>query len=147
MKYFAKGLSFATIILAAALGTGSETPCAHPTAIVREFAVSAPVVTHASWYGPGFFGRHTSSGKIYAESDLLVANRTIPFGTKLKVTNLRNHRSIVVAVEDRGPYFHPRRGLDLSYSAAKQLDMISAGVVPVSYSQLTPKYREGGLVQ
>lgn len=147
MRYLEKGLSFAVIFFTTALGVGDKRPCAHPPVIVREYALSTPVITHASWYGPGFFGRPTSCGKIYDKSDLLAASRTYPFGTKLKVVNLRNHHSVVVTVEDRGPYFHPKRRLDLSYAAAKKLDMISAGVVPVSFSTLTPKYRKGVLIQ
>ena len=76
----------------------------------------------------------TAGGKRYNKNGVFVATHELfPFGTRLKVTNLHNHRSIVVSVEDRKPY-HSKRMLDLSYEAAKRLDMLSAGVVLVSYS-------------
>ncbi len=95
-------------------------------------------VTHATWYAGKFIGRLTAGGKRYDKNAVFVATHEhYPFGTRLKITNLRNHRSIVVPVEDREPYHpkHPGRVLDLSYEAAKRLDMLSTGVVLVSYSK------------
>lgn len=119
-------------MLLISLGARNESP--HDA---TSSAVSAPAehhITHASWYGPGFFGHVTKSGRLFTKEDLLVAHRTYPIGTKLVVTNLQNHLSIVVSVEDRGPYHHPGRDLDLLYAAAKQLGMINQGVVLVSYT-------------
>jgi rare lipoprotein A len=73
---------------------------------------------------------------------MFVAHRTYPFGTKLKITNLHNQRSIVATVEDRGPYVGPGRDLDLSYAAAQQLGMIAKGVALVSYSKIAPSHAE-----
>jgi rare lipoprotein A len=83
----------------------------------------------ASWYGKKFHGRKTASGKRFNMYGMYAAHRTLPFGTLLRVRNLRNGRSVVVEVIDRGPYVKGRH-LDLSYGAAKKLGMIGAGVVP-----------------
>ena len=91
---------------------------------------SGQKVVRASWYR--LFGRRLASGKWYDRNAVFAAHREYPFGTKLCVTNLRNHRTIILPVEDRGPYVSGR-SLDLSYEAAKQLGMIDAGTVLVSY--------------
>lgn len=74
----------------------------------------------ASWYGPGFHGKKTASGEEYNMHELTAAHKTLPFGTKLKVTNVDNGKTIVVRINDRGPYIKGRI-LDLSFAAAKQL--------------------------
>lgn len=84
----------------------------------------------ASWYGPGFHGRLTANGEIFDENKLTAAHKELAFGTKVKVTNLRNGKSIVVKINDRGPYINGRH-LDLSRGAARKIDMIDAGVVDV----------------
>ena len=85
----------------------------------------------ASWYGPEVrSGSPTASGERYRASDYTAAHRTLRFGTRLIVENLRNHRRTVVRVNDRGPYTRGRI-LDVSAAAARALDMIEAGVVPV----------------
>ena len=84
----------------------------------------------ASWYGPGFHGRRTSSGETYNQYDLTAAHRTLPLGTWAVVTNLDNGRSVRVWVNDRGPYV-VGRVIDLSYGAAHELGMIESGTVPV----------------
>lgn len=135
-----KGLSLVILSFLVLLGGKSERP--HATqALVTRPAVAAPAprhLTHATWYGPGFFGNTTADGKVYVQNAVFVAHRTYPFGTKLSVTNLRNHRNIVVTVEDRGPYYYPGRDLDLSYAAAQKLGMLKDGVVLVSYSKAPP---------
>lgn len=95
----------------------------------------AELVGRASWYGPGFFGHKRSDGKPYLASEVFVAHRSYPLGTVLRITNLRNHRTVIAPVEDRGPY---KRGrvLDLSYEAARELDMVKAGIVFVSYDEV-----------
>lgn len=84
----------------------------------------------ASWYGPGFAGRKTACGERYEPSGMTAAHRTLPFGTAVKVTNLDNDRSIVVRINDRGPYVH-RRLIDLSQGAAKKLGVIGTGTARV----------------
>lgn len=85
----------------------------------------------ASYYGNKFHGRMMSSGLRYHRDSMFCAHRSYPFGTLLKVTNLKNNKSVVVKVMDRGPYGHGRI-IDLSYAAAKEIDMLRAGVVAVS---------------
>ncbi len=74
-------------------------------------------IGRASWYGGGFQGRETASGENYNMTDLTCAHRSLPLGTLVRVTNLVNHKSVVVRVNDRGPYI-ASRVIDLSYSAA-----------------------------
>jgi rare lipoprotein A len=82
----------------------------------------------ASWYGHPYHGRRTSSGEIYNMHDLTAAHRTLPFGTRVKVHNLNNGRSVTVRINDRGP-FVAGRIIDLSYAAAKAIGM--SGLAPV----------------
>lgn len=84
----------------------------------------------ASWYGPNFHGRKTSNGERYDQEGMTAAHRTLPFGTKLLVTNRSTGKSCVVKVNDRGP-FVDNRVIDLSKGAAKQLNMVSSGVAMV----------------
>lgn len=84
----------------------------------------------ASWYGPDFHGRATSSREIYDMYDLTAAHKTLPFGTMVVVTNLENGKSVTVRINDRGPFVKGRI-IDLSYAAAKAIDMVGPGVVPV----------------
>lgn len=85
----------------------------------------------ASWYGPGFHGRKTASGEIYDMHAMTAAHKRLPLGTKVKVTNLDNGKSVVVRINDRGP-FHGNRILDLSKAAAGEIGAIEKGVAPVS---------------
>lgn len=89
----------------------------------------------ASWYGPGFQGRRTASGERFNQRDFTAAHRTLPFGTKVQVTNLMNGKTVVVRINDRGPYGKGRI-IDLSKAAAKEIDMIHKGVVPVEITVL-----------
>ncbi len=84
----------------------------------------------ASFYGAEFAGRPTASGELYDPAALTAAHRSLAFGTRVRVTNLRNGRSVVVRINDRGPH-HPERILDLSEAAARALDMLREGVVEV----------------
>ena len=85
----------------------------------------------ASWYGPGFAGRRTANGEIFDPSQLTAAHKTLPFGTRVRVTNLNNGRSTLVRINDRGP-FKPGRIIDLSRAAAEQIGMIGSGTAPVT---------------
>ncbi len=84
----------------------------------------------ASWYGPGFHGKLTASGEPYNMFAFTCAHNTYPMGTKVRVTNLDNKKSVVVTVNDRGP-FAKNRIIDLSYAAAKKLGMIGPGTARV----------------
>lgn len=84
----------------------------------------------ASWYGPGFAGKPTASGERFRPCKRTAAHKTLPFGTRVKVTNLSNGRTVVVRINDRGPFVEGRI-IDLSKAAARQLGMLQAGVVRV----------------
>jgi rare lipoprotein A len=85
----------------------------------------------ASYYGPGFHGRRTANGETFNMHAMTAAHRTLPFGTKLKVTNLSNGKSTIVRVNDRGPYVG-NRVIDLSVAAAKQIGSTSSGTARVN---------------
>ncbi|MGH8494798.1 MAG: septal ring lytic transglycosylase RlpA family protein [Gammaproteobacteria bacterium] len=91
----------------------------------------------ASWYGEKFHGVSTASGVPYDMYAMTAAHRTLPLPTWAKVTNLRNGLSVVVKINDRGPFAHNRL-IDLSYSAAKRLDMIADGTTMVEIEALEP---------
>jgi rare lipoprotein A len=84
----------------------------------------------ASWYGPGFFGNRTANGEIYRPGTLTAAHRTLPFGTRVRVTNLNNGRTTVVRINDRGP-FVGNRVIDLGHGAAQEVGLVSSGLAPV----------------
>ncbi len=88
---------------------------------------------HASWYGPGFHRRKTASGETFNTNDLTAAHRTLPFGTKVKVVNKKTGKSVVVRINDRGPYAHGRV-IDLSKASAQAIGI--SGVASVSLAQL-----------
>ena len=105
--------------------------------------VNASVTTYsrikrgmASWYGSVLQGHLTASGRRFNMYEMTAAHRDLPFGSKVKVTNMRNHRSVIVTITDRGELF-PERVIDLSYAAAKQLEMIKSGVDPVTLEVMT----------
>ncbi len=89
----------------------------------------------ASWYGPGFQGRATASGQIYNMYDMTAASKTLPLKGYAYVTDIQNHRSVEVYVNDRGPYVGGRI-IDLSYAAAKALNMIGPGTALVRIQYL-----------
>lgn len=84
----------------------------------------------ASYYGDEFHGRTTANGEIYDRTKISAAHKTLAFGTMVKVKNLTNNREVVVRINDRGPFVSGRI-IDLSFAAAKDLDMLKAGVVDV----------------
>jgi len=102
--------------------------CARPPA--QPARVGGVEVGLASWYGPDFHGRRTSSGEIYDMYQLTAAHRELPLGTWIMVANLDNGRSVEVRVNDRGPFVADRI-VDVSYGAARLLGMIGPGVIPV----------------
>jgi rare lipoprotein A len=89
----------------------------------------------ASWYGPKFHGKLTANGEIYDQMALTAAHKSLSFGTLLKVTNPRNGRSVIVRINDRGPYVEGR-DLDLSKAAAIELGMLKKGVGRVKIEEL-----------
>src|SRR5262249_37883784 len=91
-------------------------------------------VTTASWYGPGFYGRRTSSGEVYKRNSLTAASRTLPIGSHVRVTNLSNGRSVMVRINDRGPYVRGR-DIDLSHRAAQQIGLVRSGVASVQIAR------------
>ena len=112
--------------------------------------------TKVSWYGPGFEGRVTASGEIYSQDSLTCASPIYKFGTLVKITNLENNKSIIVKVNDRGPYQlyidstskvrpyyplkpHKSRGFDLSKAAFDSIGDLNKGILKVKYSILVRK--------
>ena len=89
----------------------------------------------ASYYGRAWNGRKTACGEVFNTDSFTCAHRTLPFGTILKVTNKKNGKSVVVRVTDRGPYAKGRI-IDLTLAAAKKIDMVNSGVVPVEIAQV-----------
>jgi len=94
----------------------------------------------ASWYGPGFHGNRTANGEIYDQYDLTAAHPSLPLGTRAMVTTLGNGRSVEVRINDRGP-FVDGRVIDLSYAAARVLQMIGPGTAHVRIDVLGPASR------
>jgi rare lipoprotein A (peptidoglycan hydrolase) len=92
-------------------------------------AASRPTSTYvvASWYGWDFHGRKTANGETYNMYEHTAAHKTLPFGTVLRVTNLRNGREAVVRINDRGPFVRGR-DIDLSYATARELGMLDSGI-------------------
>ena len=92
----------------------------------------------ASWYGPGFHGHETASGETFNQHALTAAHRTLPLGTEAKVTNLATGQSVIVKINDRGPYVKGRH-LDLSRAAAKRIGLIKRGIAKVKIEARTPR--------
>jgi len=84
----------------------------------------------ASYYSDVFQGKKTASGSVYDRNKLTAAHNNLPFGTKVKITDLKNNKSVIVTITDRGPY-SKKRMVDLSYAAAKEIDLIKAGISKV----------------
>ncbi len=92
-----------------------------------------------SWYGPEFHGKKTASGQTYDMYAMTAAHSSLPLLSYAKVTNLKNHRSVVVRINDRGS-FHGKRAMDLSYAAAKELGIKGLGkveITPLSSNEAT----------
>lgn len=86
----------------------------------------------ASYYGDKFHGKKTASGETYDMYDMTAAHKTLPFGTKVKITNANNGKSIVVEVNDRGPFVKSRQ-FDLSKAAFSEIGNIDKGILPIDY--------------
>ena len=133
LSQIAAGLVFTTALGAAPgnstpesrQGTSGQTQETIPPIKTRKFQVGK-----ASWYGRLFQHKQTASGEPYDMYQFTAAHRTLPLGSWVKVTDLKNDRSVIVRINDRGPV-PKNRIIDLSYSAAKMLDMSKNGVHPV----------------
>jgi rare lipoprotein A len=121
------------------MGDGSVTPLqavgGKPTSIAPEVATGVLSVRSvanglASWYGPGFHGNRTANGEVFNQYAMTAAHRSLPFGTRVRVTNLDNGRSAVVRINDRGPYAGGRI-IDMSAGSARQIGLDQSGVAPV----------------
>ena len=99
--------------------------------VQTSFAKSQQTISgSASWYGGKFHGRKTASGERYNQNALTAAHKTLPFGTKVRVTNESNGKSVIVRINDRGPYVG-KRVIDLSRAAANAVGMVQRGVARV----------------
>jgi rare lipoprotein A len=106
--------------------------------LVRREAPSAPTggqVGLASWYGGSLHGRRTASGERFDQDGLTAAHRSLPLGTRVRVTNLENGRSVIVTVTDRGPFVRGRI-IDLSRGAARRLGILRAGTARVRVERI-----------
>ena len=104
-----------------------------PSAVQAEPAGRAVQSGRASWYGPGFHGRRTASGETFNTNALTAAHRTLPFGTKVRVVNKTTGKSVIVRINDRGPYAHGRV-IDLSKASAQAIGL--SGVASVTVAEL-----------
>jgi rare lipoprotein A len=132
----------ALLLLVLAVGCARTAP--PPKSVIREMPpptapgerVTAVYQGKASWYGREQQGGPTASGERFDMHKLTAAHRKLPMNTRVRVTNLRNGRQVVVRINDRGPY--GRCIIDLSKAAAERLEMIDSGVVPVRLEVLGP---------
>jgi rare lipoprotein A len=102
----------------------------------RVGVVTSTLTGMASWYGPGFHGRRSASGEVFNQNDLTAAHRTLPFGTRVRVTNVSTGQSVVVRINDRGPFGHGRV-IDLSAAAASNIGLRASGVAQVQLEVLS----------
>jgi len=133
--YFA-GAFLATIVAAAGAKAASPAEHLNPQIIVSHHHWYQLGV--ASWYGKFFQGKTTASGEPFDENQLTCAHRTLPLGSVLRVTNLRNNKTVIVTVNDRGPVPEDRV-IDLSRAAADALDFQDRGLAPVKVELIGPQ--------
>lgn len=121
-----------TIALAAAIATAALlSGVDHGVARETKGGSAKTLSGVASWYGPRFHGRKTANGEKYDQNQMTAAHKSLPFNTRVRVTNRRNGKSVIVRINDRGPYIG-RRVIDLSKGAASRVDMINSGIAPVT---------------
>jgi rare lipoprotein A len=114
---------------------GRPTPPSRPAQVAYVPTVRSVLRGIASWYGPGFHGNRSASGERYNQNAFTAAHRSLPFGTMVRVTNLRNGLSVVVRINDRGPFTRGRI-IDLSAAAARTIGLTSSGVSSVTVEVL-----------
>lgn len=116
------------LLPAALMGCGSTSP--HIGQADSSQADSGRDVGYASYYAHRFHGRRTASGETYDEGKMTAAHRTLPHGTRVRVTNLKNGRNVVVRINDRGPHVRNRL-IDVSFAAAEELRFVRQGLARV----------------
>jgi len=107
-----------------------QKPQIAPLAPGQQIASAGTQVGQASWYGPGFYGGRTANGEVFRPGTYTAAHRWLPFGTRVRVTNLNNGLKAVVRINDRGP-FSGGRIIDLAHGAASALGVTSSGIAQV----------------
>jgi rare lipoprotein A len=110
-------------------------PVEEPASTAFDSIVRQVLSGMASWYGPGFHGNYSASGEVFDQNAMTAAHPSLPFGTQVRVTNLETGLSVVVRINDRGPYAYGRI-IDLSAAAAHVIGLISSGVAPVDVEVL-----------
>lgn len=126
-----------TAAVAATADTTLASPAPAPAAAPAASLARTSVVSgNASWYGPGFAGRHTANGEIFDPAQLTAAHRTLPFNTRVRVTHVATGQSVIVRINDRGP-FKDNRIIDLSRAAADAIGLTSSGVGQVQMEILS----------
>src|SRR5690625_4319723 len=121
--------------VSAAVTAGAQAQPAD-TATRAATSVARRVTGNASWYGPGFAGRHTANGEIFNPAELTAAHRTLPFNTRVRVTHTATGQSVTVRINDRGP-FKDNRIIDLSRAAADAIGLTASGVGQVELEILS----------
>jgi rare lipoprotein A len=122
---------FTILIATLSLVTGcARKTSAHVPASVKPASIGETETGIASWYGVPFNGRRSANGEVFDMEKLTAAHRTFPFDTWVEVTNLENKKHIDVRITDRGPFVNGRI-IDLSLAAAREIDMVAAGIVKV----------------
>jgi rare lipoprotein A len=130
MKYTSPGIAGLALTLSLAFSGCASVPLRHFKPSNYEVVSGRAQRGVASYYGDDYRGRKTASGEIFNPDDFTAAHRTLNFGTVVQVRNLRNNRTVLVEITDRGPFVKGRI-IDLSEAAAKRLGMIGPGTTPV----------------
>jgi rare lipoprotein A len=117
------------VSLALSIGCARKTS-AHVPPSVKPARIGETQTGIASWYGVPYDGRRSANGEIYDMEKLTAAHRTLPFDTWVEVTNLTNNKRVDVRITDRGPFVNGRI-IDLSLAAAREIDLVTAGIVRV----------------
>jgi len=131
MRFFQSSLRrLMPVFVIAGVAAAALIPGASPGQASETVRVAQTVSGPASWYGGKFHGRRTANGERFNKNELTAAHRSLPFGTRVRVTNQRNGRSVVVRINDRGPFIG-NRVIDLSQAAAQAVGMVRSGVAPV----------------
>lgn len=146
MKSLTKIIIILVMILLVGFTIISDKPEANKETIVNEENIANTSIVNykkigvmtASWYGPHFHGKLTANGEIYNQMAYTAAHKKFKFGTLLKLTNLRNKKTVIVRINDRGPYISGRQ-LDLSKAAAISLGMVNNGVGKLKVEKISLK--------
>src|SRR5690625_34135 len=116
-----------TVLPAVSAAVGARAQAPAETATEAAVGTARHITGNASWYGPGFAGRHTANGEIFNPAELTAAHRTLPFNTRVRVTHVATGQSVTVRINDRGP-FRGDRIIDLSRAAADAIGLTASGV-------------------